>query len=199
MKTCPYCNAQIEDDAAVCSFCGQFQYDNTQEEAPAAQAVAFDTAAAAGEQPAFDAQQTNSFTSGAQQAYQQTNQQAYQQYQQPNYQQSYQQEPYRSGPQLSNSSKTASILSYFTWIGFLIGYFIGDKKDPFTRFHLNQALVLNIGFTIINIVSNWFSIFSLLGLVLFVFAVLAIVKCAKGEMYKVPILGDIQLIKENMF
>ena len=37
-------------------------------------------------------------------------------------------------------AKVTSILSYCTWIGWLIAFFAGDKEGA--KFHLNQGLVV---------------------------------------------------------
>lgn len=38
--------------------------------------------------------------------------------------------------------KTTDIVAYLTWIGFIIALVSGDKEN--SKFHLNQALVLNL-------------------------------------------------------
>ena len=45
---------------------------------------------------------------------------------------------------MDSKNKTAAIVSYITWIGFIIALCIGDRSDRYVMHHLNQALVLNI-------------------------------------------------------
>ena len=61
---------------------------------------------------------------------------------------------------MNSNSKAAAVLSYITWVGFLIAVIMRDPSDRFTAHHMNQALVLNvIGFVagalnIIPIIGN---------------------------------------------
>ena len=44
----------------------------------------------------------------------------------------------------SMNPKTAGIIAYITWIGVIVAILAADKNDPYVKFHLNQALVLNL-------------------------------------------------------
>ena len=61
-------------------------------------------------------------------------------------------------------------VAYFTWIGFLAAYMMGDKTDPFMRHHLNQALVID-----------------LIGL-------MGAVSAYQGSRASLPFIGDIHII-----
>ncbi len=205
MKTCPYCNAQIEDNDAVCPYCGQFQYDQTQQ-APTGNSSAYTSG---GTQAAYAAEEQSAQQQyDQQQAYQQQyNSAEYQQdYSKRGYQQNantynYQNGDYTNGYQtksgysdgISGSSKAAGILSYCTWIGLLIAFFIGDRKDEFTRFHLNQGLVLNIAAAIASLISGWIGIFTIVEVLLIACRIVAIIKAAQGQTFKIPYLSDIHL------
>jgi uncharacterized membrane protein len=69
------------------------------------------------------------------------------------------------------------------------------KKSEFAKFHMNQGLVL----TIVGVVGNiffWIPIIGWIpGIIFFVIWLMGIIGAVNGEMKKVPILGDIQLIK----
>ena len=43
-----------------------------------------------------------------------------------------------------NNSRTVAVVSYITWIGWIIAFLIRDKTDRFAAHHLNQALVINL-------------------------------------------------------
>lgn len=45
--------------------------------------------------------------------------------------------------------KVTGILAYITWIGWLVAFFAGDKEGA--KFHLNQALIVNIAQIIIGV------------------------------------------------
>lgn len=42
------------------------------------------------------------------------------------------------------NSRGIAIISYITWIGWIIALVIRDRSDRFVTHHLNQALVINI-------------------------------------------------------
>ncbi|MGX8774920.1 MAG: DUF4870 domain-containing protein [Bacillota bacterium] len=42
------------------------------------------------------------------------------------------------------NTRLCSIISYITWIGWIIAFIIRDKRDRVTLQHVNQALNLNI-------------------------------------------------------
>lgn len=79
-------------------------------------------------------------------------------------------------------AKTTSVISYIGWIGWLIAYLAGDKDGA--KFHLNQALVLNL-----------FSLIAFLAPVWTVFMILGIINAANGEDKPLPIIGSITLLK----
>ena len=136
-------------------------------------------------------------------------------YQQPVYQQpAPQQSPYQQtipGNPLTEeqTKKGLAILAYFG-IFFLIPLFAA-KKGSFARYHANQSLVLFIFMVVFNVLSTVLGnilvnisplltlvvtgVFSLLVLVLCVFALIGIIHAAKGQRKPVPIIGGITIIK----
>jgi uncharacterized membrane protein len=96
-------------------------------------------------------------------------------------------------------NKMNAVLSY---IGILILVpLLSDeaKKSPFAKFHLNQGLVLLIAEIALSVVwmvpvLGWLVGF-VGGIALFVFWIMALIGAVNGEMKRVPILGDIELIK----
>jgi len=96
-------------------------------------------------------------------------------------------------------NKVNAILSY---IGILIIVPLVSedaKKSPFAKFHMNQGLVLLIASVAISFVwvipvLGWLVGF-FGGIALFVFWLMALIGALQGKMNKVPLLGDIELIK----
>ena len=78
-------------------------------------------------------------------------------------------------------AKTTGIIAYIGWIGWLIAYVAGDKDGA--KYHLNQALVLNL-----------FSLIAFLAPVWTVFMVLGIINAANDEEKPLPIIGTITLL-----
>ncbi len=42
------------------------------------------------------------------------------------------------------TNRVFGIVSYLTWIGWIVAAIMGDKDDEFVKFHLNQSLCLNV-------------------------------------------------------
>ena len=91
--------------------------------------------------------------------------------------------------------KATGILSYlgFFWI---VAYLAGDKEGA--KFHLNQGLVIFIAEVILSalgFVPIVKYVASVVSLVLLVFAIIGIIAAANGEEKKLPIIGEIQILK----
>lgn len=85
------------------------------------------------------------------------------------------------------SSKTAKILSYITWIGWLVAFFSGDKdNDPALKQHLNQALICNI-VAIIPL--------GITQLAASVFAIWGLIKAISDDDEPLPLIGQWTIIK----
>ena len=99
---------------------------------------------------------------------------------------------------MNNNNKIAAIVSYITWIGFIIGFCIGDRSDRYVLHHLNQALVLNI----LSIVGGVLKVIPLIGnmaaglvsVAVLVFWVIGIYRAATGSTQPLPFIGDIHLM-----
>ena len=83
--------------------------------------------------------------------------------------------------------KTAKILSYITWIGWLGSFLSGDKEnDPGLKQHLNQALICNIAAIIpIGITQLAAAIFGIWGLI----------KAIQDDDEPLPLIGTWTIIK----
>ena len=95
------------------------------------------------------------------------------------------------------SANTMGALAYVTFIPALIFLVIEPyKRDDFIRFHSWQCIALtlvemagSIIFGFMGVVG--FMIRAVLGLLLFVFWLIAIIKASKGERYHIPLVGDL--------
>lgn len=94
--------------------------------------------------------------------------------------------------------KNLMIISYMFWfLGWGIAFLVNmQKQDLLLKFHINQALWVHILFTIACLLANIST--GLSGLVLLVSVILwlcCIGAILIGRDFKIPVLGDIQLIK----
>ena len=101
-------------------------------------------------------------------------------------------------------AKVTGIVSYLSWIGWIIAFFAGDKEGA--KFHLNQSLVIMIGMTVLSILSVVAGVIPVVGLIislvvgilslaLFVFWIMGLIAACKQEEKAVTFIGNIQLLK----
>ena len=93
---------------------------------------------------------------------------------------------------MENNNKLYNILAYFG-ILWLVGL-IAAKDEPDVKFHVNQGIVLTIGWVAAGVLSFIFIGF-ILDIVLFVFSIMGIVSAAKGEQKELPLIGKIKILK----
>lgn len=95
------------------------------------------------------------------------------------------------------STNAAATLAYVTFIPAVILLLIEPyKRDNFVRFHACQCIVLTLVDVAGDMVFGFMGsiglmVRGLLGLVLFVFWLIAIIKASQGERYHVPLVGDL--------
>ncbi len=99
-----------------------------------------------------------------------------------------------------NEGKTLGLVAYLTLFGTLIAFFMNqDKKNPFTSFHVRQALGLGLLYIMIAfVVSSLDSMMVSMSFWIF-FSVLylyGIFGAITGKMNKIPLLGD---LFQNLF
>lgn len=95
------------------------------------------------------------------------------------------------------NTKTLSIVSYVTVIGWLIAYFSGkEKTDALLRYHLKQSLGMAVVSVLLSIVLNVvasivpaLSFLGLSGFAILVFWVLGMINAANGALKPVPVFG----------
>mgnify|MGYP002575569597 CR=1 FL=1 len=98
--------------------------------------------------------------------------------------------------------KVLTAIGYFGFL-FLIPLLVVPKDNKFTRFHVNQALVLFIADIVLGVVSGILGLIpyvgviigSICGLLVLVVMIIQIVAVANGEEKEIPLIGKIRLIK----
>tara|TARA_R110001632_G_scaffold82057_2_gene182292 strand:+ start:719 stop:1048 length:330 start_codon:yes stop_codon:yes gene_type:complete len=96
--------------------------------------------------------------------------------------------------------KPAAALSYFTFIGLIIAYFMNNEpKNPFAAFHIRQSLGLTLSYFLIMIPLSMLNIpaasygFLVLFFVLWLYG---IISAFQGKMWVLPMVG---LFYQKMF
>lgn len=89
----------------------------------------------------------------------------------------------------------AAALAYV--LGFVSGIilFILEKENKFVRFHSMQSILLSVTVFVFSVVAGFVPIIGpLLGFFIsiagFICWLLALIKAAQGEFYKLPVIGD---------
>ena len=94
------------------------------------------------------------------------------------------------------SKKATDVVAYITWIGWIVAFCAGTKQE--SKFHLNQALVIWLGFIVLGILSAIPIVRYVAGicdLVLFVFWVMGLVGAIQGNEKELPLIGGIKILK----
>jgi len=91
--------------------------------------------------------------------------------------------------------KIIAIISYFTWIGTLIAYFMNtSKQNSFASFHIRQSIGLSLCSFIITAIQKGADM-GMIGLILkfglVILWVIALIGCIQGEEKKIPLFGDV--------
>lgn len=86
-------------------------------------------------------------------------------------------------------TKTTSWVAYLTWIGLIIAFCAGDKEGA--KFHLNQALVIAL-FSLLDCIPviGW-----IWGVFMLVCWIMGLVAAVNQEEKRVPLIGNIQILK----
>lgn len=100
--------------------------------------------------------------------------------------------------QIGNDGKTVAIISYITWIGWIIAYIMhSSNKTSLGAFHLRQSgfiYLASILFSIFTFVDFGVGIIKLIvGLAqigLFILWIIGLLGAINGEEKKVPVIGD---------
>ena len=95
------------------------------------------------------------------------------------------------------NQNVAGLLCYLAgWITGLI-FFLIEKENRFVRFHAMQSIITFGGLSALSMVLTWipffgwFIVVSVIPLVGLVLWIVLMVKAYQGELFKLPIIGDI--------
>lgn len=95
-------------------------------------------------------------------------------------------------------SRLYSVLSYITWIGWIIALIFRDKSDQLVRQHLNQALVLNVFSSIASVMSRGGGIIGWVGGVIDIMALFffiwGVIRAFKMSAEPLPLVGEIRVL-----
>ena len=95
------------------------------------------------------------------------------------------------------NQNVAGLLCYIAgWVTGLI-FFLLEKENRFVRFHAMQSIITFGGLSALSMVLSWipivgwFFLVSVLPLVWLILWILLMIKAYQGEMFKLPVIGDI--------
>ena len=96
------------------------------------------------------------------------------------------------------SSRRVAVISYITWVGWIIAFIMRDRSDTFALHHLNQALVINLlkiaGGLCAALPGIGHSVSSVVGVAAFVFIVMGIYRAANWRTDPLPFIGEFHLM-----
>jgi uncharacterized membrane protein len=99
---------------------------------------------------------------------------------------------------MNKNSRLYAVLSYITWIGFVIAFIMRDKDDTLVKRHLNQALIINLAQTIGGILIRIGGIFGTVGTIINVVCLVlffvGIYRAFKMSEEPLPVIGDFTII-----
>ena len=97
--------------------------------------------------------------------------------------------------------KTTSWVAYITFIGWIVAYCAGDKEGA--KFHLNQALVVWLGFLSVSVAGVILAFIPVLGwmvayaanIFMIVMFVMGLISAINQEEKELPLIGQIKILK----
>lgn len=95
------------------------------------------------------------------------------------------------------NKKTTGIVAYITWIGLVVAFFAGDREGA--KFHLNQSLVIVIGYAIASVIGYipyvGFIVCGILDVFLLVCNIMGLVYACQDQEKELPLIGQIKILK----
>ena len=183
-KFCDNCGAPIQPGQKFCDNCGQ---KIVYTEAPAAAPV-----------PAEEPQQYQGFPEEPQEQEQgqgfPEEPQEQNSYQQNSFQQNTQQGPGRPSSNAVLPPRLGCAIAYFfSLLGCIVLYFLGDREDDFVRHHLNQAIVLGVLQVLIRVLKLGGLLGSLLSLFVLFGWVVGMYGSVSGKKTEIPLISQVKI------
>ncbi len=95
------------------------------------------------------------------------------------------------------NSKLFSVLSYITWIGFVVSFLLRDRNDTLVRRHLNQALIIHLISTVGSFLTRAGGILAtaggIIGIACLVLFIMGIVRAFRMSEEPLPYIGEFTL------
>ena len=95
-------------------------------------------------------------------------------------------------------ARRIAVLSYITWVGWIVAFLIRDKGDSFQTHHINQALMINLlkiaGGLCAALPGIGHSVSAVVGVAAFVFIVMGIYRAANWRTDPLPFIGEFHLM-----
>lgn len=95
-------------------------------------------------------------------------------------------------------SRNIAVVSYITWIGWIIAFVIRDRSDAFVAHHLNQALVINLlkiaGGLCVMLPRIGESLSSGIGICALILIVVGIYRAVNWRTDPLPVIGEFKLL-----
>ena len=99
---------------------------------------------------------------------------------------------------MNRNSKLLAVVSYITWIGWLIAFFKRDREDSLVRRHLNQSLALNLAASAANLLSRIGGIFYMVGvaatIAVLVLEIMGVLRAFRMSEEPLPLVGNFNWI-----
>lgn len=181
-KFCDNCGAPIQPGQKFCDNCGQ---KIVYTEAPAAAPV-----------PAEEPQQYQGFPEEPQEQAQGFPEEPQEQnsYQQNSFQQNTQQGAGRPSSNAVLPPRLGCAIAYFfSLLGCIVLYFLGDREDDFVRHHLNQAVVLGVLQVLIRVLKLGGLLGSLLSLFVLFGWVVGMYGSVSGKKTEIPLISQVKI------
>lgn len=97
-----------------------------------------------------------------------------------------------------NNSRVLAVVSYITWIGWIIAFLMRDRTDAFVAHHLNQALLINLlkiaGGLCMMLPHIGEELSSVVGVAAFVLIIMGIYRAANWRTDPLPVIGEFRLL-----
>ena len=93
-----------------------------------------------------------------------------------------------SNSKVSDEGKTIAIISYITWLGWIVALVMNmEKKNDFAKFHIRQTLVIFLASIL-----AWIPFIGWIwGIFVFILWIIGLIAAINSEKKEVPILGPL--------